>query len=63
MWITYQVKFVFNIFYGIGMVSFKELNNQLFKFTYRDNIILIRLHKVMKTFINTKKKQSYFFHK
>ena len=30
MWITYQVNFVFNIFYGIGMVSFKELNNQLF---------------------------------
>ena len=28
MWITYQVNFVFNIFYGIGMVSFKELNNQ-----------------------------------
>ena len=55
MWITYQVNFVFNIFYDIGMVSFKELNNQLFKFTYRDNIILIRLHKVMKTFINTKK--------
>ena len=52
MWITYQVNFVFNIFYDIGMVSFKELNNQLFKFTYRDNIILIRLHKVMKTFIN-----------
>lgn len=62
MWITYQVNFVFNIFYDIGMVLFKELNNQLFKFTYRDNIILIRLHKVMKTFINTKK-QSYFFHK
>ena len=60
MWITYQVNFVFNIFYGIGMVSFKELNNQLFKFTYRDNIILIRLYKVMKTFINTKKQSCFF---
>lgn len=45
------------------MVSFKELNNQLFKFTYRDNIILIRLHKVMKTFINTKNNHTFFINR